>query len=193
MKTGIPIASDHLIAIQYDQGDMNSIIRTVRDIVSHTSHLDVIVNNAGILIESQDTIANAGKVRTTFEVNVFGLIDLTERLLSLLSKGSRVINIGSGYGAFSAPINDSLATGYRMSKAAMHMYTRHLAFRLESQGMIVSAVSPGWIKTDMGRFLATETEGPTIEPEQVANEIFALTTSVKETGCFWEHGKKRGW
>ena len=48
MKTGIPIASDHLIAIQYDQSDTNSIAQAIKDIALHAPHLDVIVNNASI-------------------------------------------------------------------------------------------------------------------------------------------------
>ncbi|MBI2644781.1 SDR family oxidoreductase [Candidatus Uhrbacteria bacterium] len=193
MKTEIPITNNNLVAIQYDQGDTNSIVQAVKDIMSRTSHLDVIVNNAALLIESNDMVADAEKIRTTLEVNVVGLVDLTERLLPLLTKGSHVINIGSGYGAFSASIDGPWAAGYRMSKAAVHMYTRQLAFRLKPQGIIVSAVSPGWINTDMGRSLATETEGPIISPEHVAENVFSLAEITKETGCLWQDNKKREW
>jgi NAD(P)-dependent dehydrogenase (short-subunit alcohol dehydrogenase family) len=80
-----------------------------------------------------------------------------------------------------------------MSKAALNMYTRTLAFRLKKKGVIVSAIHPGWVKTDMGNSAATEKEKPTIEPEEAANEIYNLIMNKSESGQFWQFGKQREW
>lgn len=193
-KTKIPIKHKNLIQIKYNQGDSKSIKKTSLQIVKITKHLDALINNAGILIDASDDFADAEKVRKTLEVNVVGIIDLTEKLLPVLGAGSHVVNLDSDYGSVSNPIlDDSSASGYRISKAGLNMYTRHLAFRLKSKKVIVSSISPGWVKTDMGNIIATETEGPNRTPEQAAKEIFDLINKVKETGQFWRHGKKTAW
>ncbi|MBI2064247.1 MAG: SDR family NAD(P)-dependent oxidoreductase [Candidatus Yanofskybacteria bacterium] len=194
LNTSIPLQDDNLIAIQYDQSNSESIAKTAARIKETSPHIDALINNAGILLDANDNTANPDKVRKTLEVNVVGAVDLTEQLLSLFQKGSHIININSGYGSISAPIlDDETSAGYRISKAALNMYTRHLAFRLESRGIIVSSLAPGWVKTDMGYSVATETEGPDRTPEQAADDIFQVVATVKETGQFWRLGKKTEW
>jgi NAD(P)-dependent dehydrogenase (short-subunit alcohol dehydrogenase family) len=161
-----------------------------------TSHIDALINNAGILLDGEDRVADPVKVRETLEVNVVGIIDLTERLLPILSENSHIVNLNSGYGVISKSElieDDECAAGYRISKAALNMYTRHLAFRTRSRGIIVSALAPGWVNTDMGNIVATKNEKPDREPEEAANDIFQLVTTVKETGQFWRLGKKTDW
>ncbi|MFH1178537.1 MAG: SDR family NAD(P)-dependent oxidoreductase [bacterium] len=190
----ILIQDKNLIAIQYDQSNPESIAKVSEKIKEIASKLDALINNAGILIDAEDETANPVKVRKTLEVNVIGVVDLTERLLPLFEKDSHIVNLNSGHGVISKPVlDDATASGYRISKAALNMYTRHLAFRVESRGIIVSALAPGWVNTDMGNIIATETEKPDREPEEAANDIFQLVTTVKETGQFWKLGKKTEW
>ncbi|MBI2674627.1 MAG: SDR family NAD(P)-dependent oxidoreductase [Candidatus Yanofskybacteria bacterium] len=194
LNTSIPLQDDNLIAIQYDQSNSESIAKAVTQIKETSPHIDALINNAGILLDANDKTADSVKVRKTLEVNVVGIIDLTEQLLSLFQKGSHIVNLNSGYGSISAPIlDDETSAGYRISKAALNMYTRHLAFRLEPRGVIVSSLAPGWVKTDMGYSGVTETEGPDRTPEQAADDIFQLVTTIKESGQFWRLGKKTEW
>lgn len=194
LNTQIPVEHKNLTALQYDQSNPKSIIETADKIKELVPNIDALVNNAGILLDANDKIAVPDKVRKTLEVNVVGVVDLTERLLPLFQKYSHVVNLNSGYGSISAPIlDDETAAGYRISKAALNMYTRHLAFRLEPRGIIVSSIAPGWVKTDMGYMVATETEVPDRTPEQAAQDIFDLVTKIKETGQFWREGKKTDW
>jgi NAD(P)-dependent dehydrogenase (short-subunit alcohol dehydrogenase family) len=194
LGTPIPMDHENLLTIQYDQGDPKSIARAATQIKEFVPQIDALINNAGVLLDPDDTFADPVKVRRTLEINVVGVIDLTERLLPLLKNGSHVVNLNSGYGVISNPeLDDETAAGYRISKAALNMYTRHLAFRLEPRGVIVSSLAPGWTKTAMGYSIATETEKPERTPEQAADDIYHLVTTVKETGQFWEFGKKIGW
>ena len=194
LNTPIPIDNPNLISIQYDQSDSLSIANFADQVASIAPQVDVLVNNAGILLDADEKVANPIKVRKTLEVNVVGIIDLTERLLPVLKKDSHIVNINSGYGSISAPIlDDETAAGYRISIAALNMYTRHLAFRLEPRGIIVSSLAPGWVKTDMGNSVATKIEGPDRVPAEAAEDIFQLVTTVKETGQFWKLGKKTEW
>lgn len=193
LNTPIPITHQNLVTIKFDQGDPNSIISAAEKIKAATSQVDALINNAGILLDAHDLIPDLEKIRKTSEVNLFGIIDLTERLVLLMLSGSHIVNIDSTYGSFSLPIDDTSSTGYRLAKAALNMYTRTLAFRLKDKGIIVSSLDPGWVKTDMGMKVATETEKPDREPEQPADDIYKLVTTVKESGYFWRFGEKREW
>lgn len=193
LNAPIDIDNPNLTSIQYDQGDSDSISKTASLISSSTPHIDALINNAGILLDAEDKVVDSVKVEKTLEVNVVGVVNLTERLLPLFQKDSHIVNMDSGYGAMSVPIDDETSGGYRISKAALNMYTRHLAFRLQSRGIIVSSLAPGWVDTDMGNTIASRTEKPDRTPEQAANEIFQLVTTVKESGQFWEYGEKIAW
>ena len=190
----IPLEHENLVAIQYDQGNSESVAEVATQIAKIAPSVDALVNNAGILIDATDKVADPVKIRKTLEVNVIGVIDLTERLLALLHTGSHIVNMNSGYGSIQKPeLDDETSSGYRISKAALNMYTRHLAFRVESKGIIVSAFAPGWVNTDMGNIIATDTDRPYREPEEAADDIFQLVTSVTETGQFWKEGQKMDW
>ncbi|MDP3947642.1 MAG: SDR family NAD(P)-dependent oxidoreductase [bacterium] len=193
LDTPVPLTDKNLSIIRFDQGDPESIASAVKEIEKITSEIDAIVNCAGIILDAHNTKADLDKIRKTFEVDLFGIIDLTERLLPRLRPGGHIVNIASSYGAFSLPIDDNSSTGYRLVKAALNMYTRILAFRLKDRGIIVSSLDPGWVKTDMGNDAATETEKPDREPEEPANDIYQLVTNVRKPGCFWRFGKEREW
>ena len=193
LHTPLELEHPHLVALRYDQGDPTDIAKVAAFLVSNASPIDALINNATIILDNHDAIADARKIRATYEVNVVGLVELTEQLLPALRAGSHIINIDSSYGAFSFPVDDVNSTAYRMSKAALNMYTRTLACRVESRGVVVSSLDPGWVRTDMGMAVASETDQPDREPEQLADEIYALATHSCETGMFWRFGKKREW
>ena len=195
LNTPIPIKDKNLTVVKYDQGDSKSICPSSRADKRNSTSSRCFNQQCGVLLDAKDNFTDPVKVRQTLEVNVVGVIDLTEQLLPLLCKGGHVVNLNSGYGSISAPIlDDETAIGYSISKAALNMYTRHLAFRLESEGIVVSALAPGWVKTRYGQHgFATETEGPDRTPEQAADDIFTLVTTIKETGQFWRLGKKTEW
>lgn len=192
-KTPIPIKNADCISVQLDQGDTASIKRAAEEIKKITQQIDVLVNNAAITLDWVEPQIDIEKIRKTFEVNLFGVIDLTEQLLTKIPAFSHIVNIDSSYGAFSLPIDDESSTGYRLSKAALNMYTRTLAFRLKGKGIIVSSLDPGWVKTDMGNLGLSENEGPDREPEEVAGDIYQLITTVQESGQFWRQGQKTDW
>jgi NAD(P)-dependent dehydrogenase (short-subunit alcohol dehydrogenase family) len=193
-KNPILINSDQFIRFQLDMSSPKNIDDVANEIKELSLKIDVIVNNAGVALDVSDKYANIEKIRKTFEVNLFGLIDLTEKLLDLLNDGGHIINIDSQYGSFSMPIDDETSVGYRMSKAALNMYTRYLSFRLRKRKIIVSSIHPGWVKTDMG-YAGVTNDGlsPNREPEDVAKDIYNIFENVTESGYFWYQGKKQEW
>ncbi len=150
--------------------------------------LDFVVNNAGVLIEKWDTpVIDMKQLKQTFDINVFGVIELTEKLLPKLNSKAHIINITSDWGSFSEMNFDAFQPHYKMSKAALNMYTKLLAKRLENTDITVSSLDPGWTQTDMGGKEAFR------KPKEVANDILNLLSKDVESGQFWHQGKIRGW
>jgi len=184
---------EHLKNFQLDLSDSASIEITADKILSAIGNIDVLVNNAGVALDSWDEGVNMEKVRKTFEVSLFGLIDFTEKMLPVINSGGHIVNLDSRYGSFSMPIDDDTSIGYRMAKASLNMYTRFLAFRLQDKKITVSSIDPGWVKTDMGFAGATEDSKPDRDPVEPAREIYDLVNSDIDSGCFWYKGAKREW
>ncbi|AWN75327.1 SDR family NAD(P)-dependent oxidoreductase [Legionella anisa] len=147
--------------------------------------IDVLINNAAVLLEDwREEKINMSQLRDTFNINVFGTIELTEQCISKLNPNAQIINISSGWGTFSS--NDSASVPhYKMSKSCLNMYTLLLAKRLS--GITVSSFDPGWVKTDMGTNNALKL------PSETAQEIYDLVQMKKKSGCLWHEGKIRNW
>jgi len=195
-RTGeITINSPNLEKISLDLSLWESIRRATEKIRFLTKRIDVLVNNAGIILDPKDDKISIEKLRNTLEVNLIGTVNFTEQLLDLLDKNSQIVNIISTYGSLVDEIDDETSSAYRISKAALNMYTKTLAFRLKPKGIIVSAFDPGWVKTEMGYAVSSEDAKPDREPEEPAKEILNLINKLKitETGKFWLNGKERGW
>ena len=110
---------------------------------------------------------------------------LTEGILGSIKAGGKVINISSSLGSFSDSHFESRYPQYRISKAALNMYTKVLAAR---EPMLTTiSVNPGWVRTDMGGKLATRT------PSEAASDLLWLVKSPIESGSFYENRKLRDW
>ncbi|KAL1620767.1 hypothetical protein SLS56_009537 [Neofusicoccum ribis] len=132
--------------------------------------LDVLINNAGIMSKgtSVDKMEDLEKV---FSINVTGVQYVSTAFLPLLRKGSlkKVINIFHPVPA------------YMVSKAALNMLTVQWSLTLESEGFTVVALSPGWIKTDLGGSYADLT----IEQGSTATLDIILRVTAEDTGKFF--------
>jgi NAD(P)-dependent dehydrogenase (short-subunit alcohol dehydrogenase family) len=147
--------------------------------------IDVMINNAGISLDKSDKITQAA-LKKTLQVNLIGLIELTEDLLDNVSDGGHIINISSTVGSFTG-YSTPYAPSYAISKVALNMYTRILAGRLSGRNITVSSVHPGWVKTDMGGSMAPRT------PAVAAENIYNIAISKIESGFFWYDGRKTDW
>lgn len=185
----------NLKIVQLDLTDPSSIQKCVETISTSNTKINIMINNSGTLEDNDDTHVIIDKLRKTLEVNLIGAIDLTEQMLPHMNQSGHIVNISSQAGSISdvesfthshAPLR---YPAYKISKAALNMYTRTLALRLKSEGMnvIVSSVHPGWVKTDMGG-----AEAP-VTPEEAARDIYELAISEPETGQFWYKGEKYPW
>jgi NAD(P)-dependent dehydrogenase (short-subunit alcohol dehydrogenase family) len=125
--------------------------------------LDVLINNAGIMIDDRSkgnttTTVPIADIRKTIETNVYAPIALTQELLPLIRKSpaGRIVNLSSILASLTlhatkgSPIYSAKTFAYDMSKAALNSFTIHLAAELADTPIKVNSAHPGWVKTDMG-------------------------------------------
>ena len=144
--------------LELDVADAGSVARAAAELAKRVDHLDVLVNNAGILEDGDASIQDQDPevVRRTFETNTLGPLRVTQAMLPLLRRapgGARVVNVSSGAGA----LHDMTgwAPAYSISKTALNAVTRQLADALRAQPIAVNSACPGWVRTDMGGAGAT--------------------------------------
>jgi NAD(P)-dependent dehydrogenase (short-subunit alcohol dehydrogenase family) len=181
-------AHDNLKFVQLDLSQSESIKKCADEIAATGKKIDILINNAGIVVEEEVDlqIISRDYLRKTLEVNLIGTIDFIERIIPLMNQGGHIINISSRAGSLGFTEYNLNYPSYRISKTAINMVTKILAVRLSGK-ITVSSVHPGWVKTDMGG-----DEAP-IEPAEAAGHIFKLANSQVETGQFWFEGKKFPW
>lgn len=110
--------------------------------------IDVLLNNAGILIPDSIGSLDYEAIERSFRTNAMGPLRITEALLPRMKKGSKIALVSSRVGS----IGDNSSGGmyaYRMSKVALNMAGMSLARDLASRGILVVVLHPGFIKTEM--------------------------------------------
>jgi len=121
-------------------------------VVSSAGGLDALVNNAGVG-GTGAALADAGldDVGQVLDVNVRGPMALTKYALPHLleSAAGRVVNLSSGVGILSDPIEDGMPA-YRVSKAGLNALTVSLDQTYGDDGLIANSADPGWVATEMG-------------------------------------------
>ena len=181
----------NLIILQLDLHYKESIDNCLNNFKKLNKNIDVLINNSGIVPDKFETSIKIDKLRDTLEVNLIGTMDLTEKLIDFINENGKIINISSSAGSLNnTDLKDTNEIGYpsyKISKAAINMYTRTLAIRLKEKKILVASIHPGWVKTDMGGKEAD------LEPEEAAKNIYERIISLKETGQFWFKQEKFPW
>ena len=182
-----------LLVLQMDVNDEASIKRAVDAVSAEAGSLDVLINNAGI--SGSDGARNLGQllaaeVATVITTNAVAPLIVTQACRELLQKSDnpRVVMISSGLGSLAR--TGSKAYAYRMSKAAMNMAARALAFDGAMAGITTVTVAPGWVRTDMGG------QNAVLQPEESASALLALISGLKsaDKGRFFRYdGAELDW
>lgn len=184
--------NENLRILQLDLSSEKSIQDCIAAVSRVGKKIDILINNAGVLLDEDETVLIPQKLRPTLEVNLIGTADFTEQMLRIMSPSGHIIFISSSAGSLDGagklqshfPMH---YPAYKISKAALNMYMRTLAKRVDIGGLTVSSVHPGWVKTDIGGDEAD------ITPEESANDIYKFAITRPETGFFWFKGEKHPW
>ncbi|MCR6663974.1 MAG: SDR family oxidoreductase [Luteimonas sp.] len=112
--------------------------------------IDLLVNNAGVLHSGERFGSlSAANFEDSLRINAIGPLLFTQSLAPSLSEGARILNLSSRLGSITLTTRFGTPS-YDISKAALNMATVLLARALEERGIVVVAISPGWVRTDMG-------------------------------------------
>jgi NAD(P)-dependent dehydrogenase (short-subunit alcohol dehydrogenase family) len=158
------LSKGHLTVLALDVTDEET-LDTSKEIVSaRTDALDLLFNNAAVHPGDETiTALNAETLIHTFRVNAVGPVLVARCYLDLLkaADSAKIINISSEAGSISK-MQHHRGYAYYASKAALNMLTRALAWDENLTGVIVIAIHPGWVRTDMGGDLAPLSPGDSV-------------------------------
>jgi NAD(P)-dependent dehydrogenase (short-subunit alcohol dehydrogenase family) len=176
--------------LEIDVADNASVTAAAREFAKAGDHLDVLFNNAGIIVDGDNAILEISDelLRKTLETNTLGALRVTRAFVPLLrkSKAPRVINVSSGGGQLTGGA-EGWSPAYCISKTALNGVTSQLAAALPK--FAVNSVCPGWVRTDMGG------QGATRSAEEGADTIVWLAADApqKLTGKFFRDRKEIDW
>lgn len=150
-----------VVPMELDISSQVSVDRILEEVEKSFGRLDILVNNAAILIDKDDVTASNADLETvkiTLETNLLGAWRMCKAFIPLMKNNGfgRIVNVSSGAGEF-----DYMATAgghwpaYSLSKASLNALTVMLASELKGTNVLVNAVCPGWVRTDMGGSNAT--------------------------------------
>ena len=174
-----------------DVGENESVQNGVKDLKSKISSVDILINNAGILVPGLKHKINAidtdiDTIMETFNINTVGVLRVCKAITPFMQPNSRIINISSGMGQLEGMGTGSLA--YRLSKTALNAMTIVLSQELMVKKIKVNAICPGWVQTDMGGHDAALTVQESVE----SIKKFALDGNFP-SGKFLRHGEVLPW
>ena len=164
--------AERAMTVRMDVTDVASITRAHRAVDKRFGSVDVLVNNAAILeFENEDALSiPADAYRRTFGTNVFAVIEVCRVFAPPMAEAGygRIVNVSSGAGQLATMT--TYAPAYSMSKTALNAFTKLLAHTYQDSDVLVNAVDPGWVRTDMG--------GPSAprSPREGADTIVWLAT-----------------
>ena len=189
-------------AVQLDTTKSADRTAAAKAVAEKYGKLDILINNAGV--GPQDGLDKPKTIETTeeelqhvFGTNLFATIAVTREFLPLLKKSpaGRIVNLSSILGSIAlhadpaSPIAGAKLFAYDASKAALNMFTVHLAAELKGTHIKVNSAHPGWVKTEMGGSNAT------LEVEDGAKTSveLALIDADGPDGRFIHMGRELPW
>jgi NAD(P)-dependent dehydrogenase (short-subunit alcohol dehydrogenase family) len=177
IRTSMPIEHQKLKTLRVDTSNPVSIEEFVSQI---DTPIDVLINNAGVLIEERFPNVTEEGMLLSFKVNTLGPYTLIQECYNKgkLKEGAKIVNISSILGSITNT-GGTTSVPYSISKAALNMVTKLLAHKLKN--MFVVSVHPGWVKTDMGG-----QEAPLL-PEESAAGIIKVIKNLNKSGIFIDY------
>ncbi|MEO8226238.1 MAG: SDR family oxidoreductase [Gemmatimonadota bacterium] len=168
---------DRIIPLMLDAGDERSIVASRAALPTSVDSIELLINNAGMYPARSGSWNPAAtgldgltmaELTDVFRVNAAGPVLIARHYLDLLEAGrARVLNVSSLVGSVASKTEGG-DYAYAASKAALNIMTRALAADLSPRGIVVVAITPGWVRTDMGG------SGAALSPERSVRGILAV-------------------
>lgn len=163
VKDEIEATGVKCLTVQGDVSNFEDSERFVKEIIDEYGKIDVLVNNAGITKDTLLMRMQKEDFEQVIDVNLIGTFNVTKNVINymLKAKSGRIINISSVVGVS----GNAGQTNYAASKAGIIGFTKSLAKEVASRNILVNAVAPGFIETDMTNVLKDEVK------ENIAKQI----------------------
>jgi NAD(P)-dependent dehydrogenase (short-subunit alcohol dehydrogenase family) len=178
--------------VRLDVTDDASVRQAAGWIEREYGRLDILVNNAGIARGNPPSQTDLDAMREVYEVNVFGVIRVTNAMLPLLRRASaaRIVNVSSEVGSISSMTDPAsplaqmpAGLAYPSSKSALNMITAMYAKELRDTRIKVNAANPGYTKTDLNRNSGFRSPAAGAE----ASVYLATLPTDGPNGILWGH------
>lgn len=165
------IGDPKLTLIMTDLSDEQSIDKAIKEISSSVDHVDILINNAGSLVNREFTGISYSELEHVYKVNVFAPFKLAQLCRPLMGKqsASHIVNISS-MGGFQGSAKFAGLSAYSSSKAAIAGLTECLAEEFKGQGVSVNCLALGAVGTEMLREAFPGYEAP-LSSRQMAEYI----------------------
>lgn len=182
-----------------DVNNAESIKVMKNKIINKYGRLDVLVNNAGIILDRNVSVLNVDEsiVKQTFETNFFGVLRTTQAVIPIMRQQNygRIVNLSSGLGAFEIISGqgsiqmDGSTSAYRISKTILNALTCLVAQDVRDTGIKVNAVCPGRVQTDMGG-----ADAPSTVEEGADTAVWLVTLSEEgPSGGYFRNRQPIAW
>lgn len=157
------------LLLKGDVSNFEDCKKLVEEAINRMNHIDVLVNNAGITKDMLLMRMKPEDFNEVINVNLIGTFNMTKNVINYMMKErkGRIINVSSVVGIY----GNAGQTNYAASKAGIIGFTKSLAKEVASRNILVNAIAPGFIQTDMTNILK----------ENVKDEI-AKTIPLKRMG-----------
>ena len=145
----VAAAGANVTALQLDVRDAAACATSIERVVERGERIDILVNNAGIIRDNQLAALEDADVTDVLDTNVGGVFNVTRAVVPymIMQRAGRIINLSS----VSASKGGRGQTNYAASKGAIEAFTRALAVELAPRNVLVNAVAPGVIETEMSQ------------------------------------------
>lgn len=173
------------LAVRADVSEIDEAHKLIDEAIKTFGHIDVLVNNAGIWIETPAGSTQKETIDNVIGVNLKSVIYLSNRITPHFRsrKAGRIINISSTAGQR----GEACYSVYAATKGAIISYTKSLSSELAKDGILVNAVAPGWVDTDLNDSVFTDKEnkariaatipiGHIPTPDEVAGSVLFLSS-----------------
>lgn len=156
-KLSDSVDSDNIVAVPCDITDEKSIGESIQKIRENVSGIEVLINNAGLLIKKPFLELTSADWQAVYNVNVFGVVNLTRALLPMLMEGSifrktnvrsHIVNISS-MGGIQGSVKFNGLSAYSSSKSALIGISECLSEEYKTKGVYVNCIALGSVETEM--------------------------------------------
>ena len=169
----------HVTLLTCDVTDEGSVKKLVSDVLAQTGRIDLLVNNAGIGLFGGAEESSVDQVRTLFDVNLFGVMRVTNAVLPSMRQngGGHIINVSSVLGFIPAPYS----AHYGATKHALEGYSESLDHETRAFGVRVSLIEPGFTRSAFDQS-ALKPDSPLKEYDEARAGVDALVKHAMTIG-----------